>query len=58
MDEFWFIVYCISVLFCFKILWGNFSGLGHFLLVVFLTFCPIINTLTLIVGFGAAIFKK
>ena len=58
MDEFLFIVYCLSVLLCFRIIWGNFTGLGHLLLVIFLTFCPIINTLILIVGFTAAIFKN
>ena len=58
MDGFLFVVYCLSVLLCFRILWNGFSDLGHFLLVVFLTFCPIVNTLTIIIGIGTAIFKK
>ena len=58
MDGFLFVVYCFSVFFCFRILWGNFTGLGHFLLIMFLTFCPIVNTLTLVIGFCAALFKK
>lgn len=58
MEGFLFIVYCFSVLMCFRIIWKGFTSLGHFLLVFFLIFCPIVNTLTLIVGFTAAIFNK
>ena len=60
-QEKWKDFYLLSIAFqyrCVSGLSGKDLPVGHFLLVLFLTFCPIVNTLTLIVGFTAAIFNK